>query len=372
MINPPDKIQVILPHGEAFRIFMTQSFITDGDLKTILRQRGVFLHRTDKQESVPHLISTLLAPSEFDRLRSHQETREDTPKKLSRFKKWNSDKTLIEALPSTLNVGALIGDHANYTLIGDPTFVPVDRNPNHVRMEYEIERVDLSKSWMHTKNTYKGAIEFQKITEGKKVKLVVTHTAAETKQLGQKISLSVTKHLNEAKHTDGDFQKILFSDFSNEQRIGFLWSLTGDTKTDSLTFVDIVDVDVCPDPELPLPNNLKWMEAKVKNLKLQGKTLHETFFIKDKDCHKHLLFHRIEAKFTFDHKGATGNCAVTFEFAGFSEDSKNCEFQSKISNLSLGPDYKHLNAANISEQLLEKIEAFTLQAYEKIFPPVAS
>jgi hypothetical protein len=163
----------------------------------------------------------------------------------------------------------------------------------------------------------------------------------------------------------------LFADFTNEQRIDFLWSLTGENKTDALAFVDVVDVDVCPDPEQPLPENLKWMEARVKNLKLQGKSLHETFFIKDKACHKYLLFHRIEAKFNFEHRGATGGCNVTFEFVGYSENSKASELQSKISSLTLGSDYKHLNSSAIRDQLLEKLEALTLQQYENIFQPSA-
>src|SRR6266545_2351863 len=104
MQTQPDNIDVILPYGEALRPFLEQPFITKADLKDTLRSRGVFVGRYEKCDTIPILVSCLISPREFDCLRERQTSREDNPKRNSRFLIWHSQKALIQCIPETLNL----------------------------------------------------------------------------------------------------------------------------------------------------------------------------------------------------------------------------------------------------------------------------
>jgi hypothetical protein len=151
-------------------------------------------------------------------------------------------------------------------------------------MSFEMERQDRSKSWAATDSIFKGSLELEKIYDGKNVKVLLKHTAAETKDLNLNVGKLLKQYFESTGRipTDGGETRILFKDFTNEQRVKFFLSLTGANNSNVLEFQDVVDFDICPDQEAgELPDEIKWMEQKVEELKLKGKNLHETVFIKD-------------------------------------------------------------------------------------------
>jgi len=370
MQTPPENIDVILPYGEILRSFMEQSFITKADLKSTLRARGVFVGPSEKRDTIPILISSLISPREFDQLRERQDTREDNPKTNTRFLAWNSEKPLLECLPDSLDVNALIKDTAvNYAVVGTPTFVPVGKGGNCVRMDVEIERRDLSKSWCLSNTKFKASIELQRVVEGKTAKLLLTHTAQETKDLTQLVTKQLTNHFRSSNFmpATGGIIRILFSDFTNAERARFFWTLTADINDDWFQFEQIIDFDISPAAGESFPPELKWLGANIKELKFKGTELQDNLFLKNSAFHSKLLFFRMEAKYKFEFYGGKGDCAVSFEFSDFdSDDSTECEFEINISQLSMSPQYAHVNKLNVKEQLLRQIETFTQKQYDTL------
>jgi len=373
MISKPETIDVLLPYGEMLRTFVEQPFISKSDLKAVLRSRGIFVSGSEKEDTIPIAVCCLLSPFEFGQLKECQNTKEDGQKTITRFLNWNSADTLMNAVPSDIDLEALLDENSNYCkMIGNPTFVPVANNPDHLRVDFEIERQDLSKSWATTNSVFKGSLELEKIYDGKNVKVLLKHTASETKQL----NLSVSKHLKEHFENTGRIPsaggetRILFKDFTNEQRVQFFLSLTGYNKTDLLEFKDVIDFDICPDADAgKLPNEIKWMEQKVEELKLKGKNLHETIFIKEAKYHKYLHVHQIDVKFDFSYYAAAGSCTIVFAFAGFmGESGKSAELEINVSNLVLKPEHRDVNKASVKEHISRAIEMFTLEQYRKICP----
>jgi hypothetical protein len=361
-----------LPHGEALRTFLEQPYVTASDLKAVLRKRGVFVHTPDKQHLIPLFVTTLLAPAEFKSLLESQSTKEDQPKRKTRTAEWTSTQTLAQAVPAVIDAGALINDEfANYRLIGSPTFRPVGNNHEHLILEYEIEREDLSKSWVQSITRHRGKIELKKVMDGKRAVMVLTHTAAETKEVSHRIAAFVTKHLRTNKDIDADAEprRILFSSFSNETRIAFFWSLTGLQKDSVLTFKAINDFDLLPTSEAKLPAKLKWMQDRVTKLKVKGDQLHDTFFITESEVHPFLLFSRMEAKFDFKYHAASGECTIVYEFAGFAPDkSGEFEFEAHISHLGPDPEFSHVDKAAVKEFLQDTVDQFVLDCFERICP----
>ena len=263
-------------------------------------------------------------------------------------------------------------EHSYCKVIGSPTFIPVETNPDHIRMDYEIERNDYSKPWACSTNKYRGSIQLQKVYDGKQVNLVMTHTADETKQLSLKASRELEKHFEASGRiaTGKKARRIIFNDFTNEQRVKFFLSLTGENSTEMLEFKDVTDFDACPDPEVKnLPEQIQWMEQRVEEIKLKGKNLHETFFIKELKYHPFLHLHRMDAKYSFSYFAAAGSCTISFDFAGYSgEAGKRAELQTNISGFSVDPKFRNVNKNSIKEHILRAIQLFAFKQYQHLCP----
>lgn len=369
MQNVPDNIELLLPCGESLRGFMEQTFISAVDLKRTLRERGVFLSRNEKRDTIPVLVCCLLSPREFDDLRECQVTREDNPKTMTRTILWNSKRPLLEAIPADLDLGALIvGDYVNYRVIGAPAFVAVGNNPDHICCEFEIERTDLTRNWAATKSNFKGKLQIEKGATGDSITFVLTHTAGETKDLNCKLVERLTSHFKATGHVESDceIETILFSSFNNEKRVGFFLGLTKELKAAGFESCGTTEFEVCPDEETTLPARLRWMGEGVDDLRFNGRALENTFFIKEREFHRFLLLHGMEAKFKFECPIARGSCTVVFEFPDFgAKKDAGTEFEVNISGLTLEPGASEVNRTEVKEELLRRINAFKLAQFEK-------
>lgn len=194
-------IDRFLPYGEMLRGFLEQPFLGKADLNAMLRQRGIFIQQNDKKYTIPWITNLMISPLEFDQLRESQRTKEDSPKVNTQTVQWASDSSLLESVPDNFDINSVLDlEFSNFSVKGSPNFIPVDGNPDHLLLEFEIERNDYSKSWSNTQSTFKGSLELKKIRKGDEVKLVVTHTANETKYVANKATSGIIKHFKEKKH----------------------------------------------------------------------------------------------------------------------------------------------------------------------------
>lgn len=369
MQTAPVDIELLLPFGELLRGYMEQPFISPADLKHTLRARGVFLSRTEKRDTIPVLVCCLLGPAEFDELRECQATREDNPKTVTQTIAWSSSKSLLAAVPADLSLSdVVLGEFTNFKVIGSPAFVPVEGNPDNIVCEFEIEREDLSKNWAATKSNFKGKLRVEKTNNGKSIKFILTNTAEETKDLNRRFVRHLTRHFQDSGDVapESELETILFSSFDNEGRIAFFLSLLQPKGISEFEFAGITDFGACPDKQMRLPKEVKWMEGKVRGLEISGVALEDTFFFKNKDLHKFLLLYSILAKFKFEYADVKGTCLVTFEFPDFaSKFDPRTELEVNITSLALDPAASHANKLAVKEELLRRVNDHKLTQFEK-------
>ncbi len=287
----------------------------------------------------------------------------------ARTLRWKSRKSLLESIPADLRLADLIaGDFTNYKIIGTRAFVPVANNRNNICCEFQIKREDYSKSWAATKSIFRGKLRLEKNASGTAVKFILTHTAAETKDLNRRF----VKHLTERLKRSGDVKReaeietILFSSFDNERRIAFFRSLTKGLEPAGFEFVGMTNFGACPDRSLELPPEVRWMEDKVDGLKINGIALQDIFFLKDTEYHRFFLLYAVEAKFKFSYQAAKGNCSIILEFPDFlPSKEEGAEFEANISTLSLDSKCSELNKTVVKEELLRRVNEFKLTQFEK-------
>ena len=368
MNKEPIDIEKILPYGEMLRGFMEQPFISKSDLKSTLRHKGIFTSSSEKQDSIPILVTTLLSSDEFDYLRECQNTKEDNPKVITQSVKWDSKDSLLDSLPDRFDVNTILDlEFSNFTVSGTPNFVPIAGNPNHLKMEFNIEREDLAKNWASNKSTFSGSLELERVMSGDDVKLIITHTADETKYVGQKASQSIVKHFRKKNKIseNAKIEKILFSQFSNPNRINYFMSLTREIDSHILTFSDIVDIEFSPDKEKTLPENMEWMQRRIEDLKINGQALHKTFFFDEASHHEFILLYKTDARYKFDIKGLTGQCVISVGFPEYGKyREENSEFEVNVKTMNFDDIPKGTNRMEIKKILLRELESMKMSQFK--------
>lgn len=361
---------IFLPHGEMLRSYLAQPFIGKNDLKSMLRDRGVFCSQNEKIDSIPILITTILTPDEFDKIRECHNTKEDNPKVLTRTFEWPSDITLIESLPDSLDLNKIINlDFSNYKVVGSPNFATVNGDLNHVKLEFQIERTDKSKNWSTHQAYFTGSIEIYKKQNKNRATFVITHTANETKQVANITSAYLIKEFKEngLLKSHHDIEKILFSNFNNAQRIKFLFEISEIKNSSIIEFNDTVDVGLTPDKARTLPSEICWMEEKIKDLEIKGTSLHKMPFFENKHNHDYLSMYRVDTQYKFTINNITGYCIISTGFPEFSQTRDiSSELEVNIKNISTEKQITAQNRSEIKLSLLKEINDKKIDIYNNI------
>lgn len=362
------NIDRFLPFGESLRAVLQHESIKDRERRTLLRMKGVFVNNTDEDSTFPILTTSLLSPNEFEYLKDSLQAKEDREKTINRMLEWESTKTLITAIPDNFNVQEVIKTNfPRYKVIGNPNFKMVDNNPDKIVLDFKCETNNYSKDWFRGQNEFKGQVTFEKVkTKDSKVQLQIVHTSPETTEIAEKVSKSLERHFkaNNYMNPEKEIQRVLFKDFTNEERINFFLNMTqGD---EVFGFTKATFLDIGPDLNENLPNEINWLElAKVKELNINGEILHNLPFLKDKSLHKFMILSEMEIIYDFSLPTAEGNCTIKFGFPNyFKKRIGNIELIVDIVKVNIKDDYAYVPPASIRKQLFKEFEKLKTEKYD--------
>lgn len=367
------NIDSILPQGEALRTYLVQPYIGAGDIKTVLRNRGVFTNTQDKEQTIPALTLSLVRPSEFSQLQMAYTTKEDNPKITTQTIKWKGQETLLDSIPDSIDINKVLDlDFKNFKVLGTPNFYPVNQDLDIIRMDYLLERVDRSKSWADSHKTFKGSIEIKKNKAKNELIIISTHTAPETKETNQATYKHLVSHFKAVKQIEESeaITSIRFCDFTNTNRFKYLLGLTQESKLVAISFIEIVDIGIAPDPDNLLPNDLAWMKEKIRNLDLKGFNLEESDFLSNISYRASLFLHRLDAKFRFSTFGLDGDCVISLGFPEFSAgQNKECEIEVRIKQISFDNSGKTIDRNDAKETILKELESEKIETFKTLSIP---
>ena len=360
----------ILPFGDSLRDFLNDSGIAKSDLRSLVRKRGIFVCNEDKRSYIPILVRTGITPSELVELNESLKVREANPKRQTQSIKCEpSDSTLIDAIPLGYNVHEVTKkEFSNYKLLGNPSFKTVDKDPNHIELDFNVERYDHTQSWNKNASQFSGKVKFKKNGDTLDINISLSHTSDETKEVANKISSDVIKLLKHSGYFKQEVKvsKIRFSDYTNENRVNFLKELSQKQTRIQLYFKDTKDIGFSPDPSLEYPDEISWMQERVSNLVIQGKELHSTFFIENKNLHKYIQMHKVEASYTFEIADFSGTCVISFEFPEFmSKEDKLAELFIRVNGVRFKDNESGISQSKAKEALLSQLESSKLSLYKK-------
>ncbi|MGY3912701.1 hypothetical protein D3C87_1192130 [compost metagenome] len=358
----------VLPYGDNLRDLLNDSLITKSDLRAILRKRGVFTYADEKPDQVPLIVRTGVTPKEFADILEKVKTKEENPKLQTQTVKCiKGDHTLKAMLPANLDLSRVINKpFSNYKLIGSPSFKTIDGDSNNIELAFTIERYDYSKSWDKNTTLFSGKVRLKKEKDSVDVNISLSHTSSETKDVASTITSTLIHEMKSSGFIDKreELKKILFSDFSNENRVLFLQRVSQNPIDCELYFKDTKDIGFSPDESQKLPTEMSWMEKKISTLILKGSGLHSTFFVQDKALHKHIKLHSLEADYTFDYTNFSGTCHITFDFPEFTikKDVKS-ELAIRVNSIKFKKK-EGISTSKVKEMLLSQLDKAKIKYYE--------
>ena len=98
MNNKDNSSLFQLPYGELLRTILVKPELTDGDMKKIIKSKGIFLSKYGKNDIVPELMCTLLSPSEYRDILDFKKDREEKEKYRTASIPWQGDKNLLKSI----------------------------------------------------------------------------------------------------------------------------------------------------------------------------------------------------------------------------------------------------------------------------------
>lgn len=336
-------IKSFIPFGESIRGFANQQFISKAEINRILRERGVFALNKEKDYTTPILQTLLLSPKEFDELAEAYRYREDSFKTISREIVWENNVKLSSINKLSVDVDSFIKKHLPTCKLQNPIrFVNVDNDQNHIKADFIIQRNDINKAWYEQTNLFAATVEF--INDNGRGRVIIKHTAPETKELAEHIVDVKIGQFKENKimPKKNKPKKILFSEFDNSERFAFFYRLTTKMQDNEvITCKDIKDISIKPDDSCDiLPEGIDWMQ-KMKRIVISGESLGQTYFMKDTKFHNSLVLWSIDALFNYNFKGEKGTFTASLGFSDYTKKGNGSEFEIVLSTLS---NEKHINS----------------------------
>lgn len=330
-----------VPFGENIKMLLSQSKINKTDINHILRSRGVFCSSSEKTDTVPVLVKTIISPNEYNDFISNITVKETSSKFNLRSLHWESDTSLIDALHESIDKDSIITNNfLNYEISDYSDFYCLDSDPDHVTLDFEIKRTDLLDNWTEQEKFFKGKIELQKPKdpgEEVSISITLTHTSPETKIVGDLILQKMETSLKQNKHIreDSNIVKIRFNDFSNENRILFLRNVASKHLNSEFYFKEIVDFQFKPDENSIFDDDVKWLEKNIDELIIKG-NLENTLFLSKKEIHASIQAFRLVASYEITLLDYKGSCRVSFEFPDFiAKDNKSAELVIDFKSFSM-------------------------------------
>lgn len=368
-----EQITGVLPIGDQLRAMISQSFLTGKNLRDLLSSKGIFIDENDKNKSVPLLMNTIISPKEFLRLVANQQIKEEKFKVNTLTLPCEINKPLLDIIPNDFSINKIINDNIiykpNYRVKANPQFTYVDKDKNSIRLEYEIERENRTKDWASTITTHKALITIEKKLNNE-ISLVLTksYTSRETNDINEMILKSLKNHFKNINivKKEVDFVRVLFQDFTNRNRIQFLYSFTSEELSSSLEFVEITDLNVHMDAEVDAPQEIKEFISGIEKLEINGKELQEHIFITNNEYHEKIIFSSISLKYKFNFNGIKGNCIIRYSFPAYLVRQKtNAEFQFDIA-INVNRKLKeYANVNDLNKSISKIIENQKLEQFEK-------
>lgn len=356
-----------IPWGESLKDLVSQTKCTPSVINSLLRERGVFCSSSDKINTVPNLITSLLSPEESYDLLGSIKTKDKLDRVNFRNYEMKEDSDLLDLVSGLMEADDLqTNDYVNYQISDFNDFTSLDGNStNALVLDFEVCRTDLLDGWYEAKKFFKGSVELKKDIGGQEgseitMSAKLNHSSPETKEIADRVITIVERSLVESKIIDLPKQggRVLFDDFENEDRVKFLNDLASQHLSYDFYYKKIDDVHFNPDTELEadhLQEEANLLEKDIEQYRVKG-NLEKIITVKWKRIHPYIKVTKVVASYTIDYKSYSGECKVSYEFSDYAKR--------KLINPELCINFINLKLKGASATVMSEVQSIIMREIE--------
>ncbi|QPB42756.1 GapS4b family protein [Rodentibacter haemolyticus] len=368
-----NDLKGLIPSGNELRILLNSNYITEGEINTTLKSKGVFCGNGEKTISVPLLSAMLLTSSEYESIVDNSISRTLKPKFKSSRLELNSNNSnwkepIKELFSSDFNP---LKDIPNIELISK--IQPVFCNNYTVKIPYKIKRNDFSKDFLNRELDFHGEVVITRQGDGLNIEMVSTHTSNETELINRRMSAAISKKLKDSGVAKSDVEnRITFSSFEDIERVRFFKRLTGGLGKE-LTLSNVNEIVISREASnRPLPNDpqVSWMNDTVKYMSIDGDRLHAIFLISDEKYYEYYFIYKMHLNYRYAIGTNTGECKVVFFFSSLSRKQFSFDIDSEltfeIGSIKNEIKIKHTNKKELERKISEKLRKMVQFKFDEI------
>ncbi len=255
----------------------------------------------------------------------------------------------------------------NYKYKNSNVTFEVDKSKNQLIVNYEIERYQRNKSWNKQTDYFKGAVILDCNNNSEIIAKNIS-TSKETLEINKNIVNHIHRELienNIISQTTKE-EKILMDDMNNKEILQFLLAFHDNKILANVEFINIISIDIEIDETITLPDlsQIKWMEKKIKKLKLDGKKIEDIEIITNTENHEYLKCWGLTAEYKYNNPRISGEGVVIIDFK-FNTTNKN-EFFIQIGKCKFKFNKKEYKQTEINEMILSDIDNIKHKKHKEI------
>lgn len=353
-----------IPWGETLKDLVSQTKCTPTIINNILRERGVFCTSSDKIYTVPNLITSLLSPEEAHDISSSIKIKEQLDRVNFRNYDLNKNVDILDAVTGLIEPDDLLkNDFVNYQISDFNDFTSLDGKSNDsLVLDFEVCRTDILDGWYKSDKFFKGRVEIKKDSDSDlTMNIKLNHSSPETKEIADKVISIIEESLisEEIIKLPEHGGRVLFDDFSNQDRVRFLHKLASNHTTFEFYYKKIDDVHFHPDRDIEVNEELggtSLLEKAIEQFRVKG-DLDDIITTKWKKIHPYIKVTKVIASYTVDYKTFSGECKISYEFSDYSKR--------KLENPELCINFLNLKLKGASSTTHQEVQSIIMSAIEK-------
>lgn len=358
---PQITVSSMLPFGAMLRPLLNDSCLSDADLNSVLKSRGVYVGDSDKKNTIPLIMTMVLSPKEFEMLQEKQDTKENNPKHRNSLVKSKTTNSLT-SITSDFNIDIDEIEKLNFDVYLNSPMEFRYLSKNQLKLEYTIIRTDLTRDWVRPQSTHSGKVTIEKNETTGEINICNEYTSQETDDINKKVIKDFVKYMKSEGECEDKLETISANDFTNRERFNFMLQLAEDSDDGFLKFIDIRDIEIGPDPNNPPDNPNSIIQQNVKKVIINGTDLQRNSLLTSDEDKENLLLRSIEAAYEFNHNGIKGRCVLQYGFMHFFRNQNTSqEFQVALRHTSA----KSENKTILNNFVLNKFESIKRKKYDE-------
>lgn len=357
---------VLLPNGEKLKPLLKKSVITESDIQKLLKKRGVFNVSKDRKGAVQFLTTTLVSPKEFEELQEIQKTKEDNVKVRNTTLQSKTENALFEVIATDLIDGEDLENIVDTCTFQTDTALNVE-NENHLYIEYEIQREDITLDWANINRKFLGRIDIIKETDTGEIRFSSEYTSGETEAVNAEIIKRISSTLKEQDEVETSTVLAQYNaeKLNNRSRMRFMLALANDIPGGNLTFNSVKNIEIGRDKtqQVAMERAGLLFDDGVRNVIIngeKGETLNNIDYIVNEDYYDFLILRALQVEYSFDYESAKGVCILEFGFPHFFRKTKKShEFEVIVNKVYLNnKGNRGENIKSITRKILKDFNSF--------------